>query len=130
MLNLVSNLFILFYKKFDAFWCLFDLILTLKLRFSFLLKFGSKPRFSIKPISLIPQIKPFLYSGFNFLISFINFRSTCKIDITWFPFDDQRCEMKFGMYAESNIFLNQYWFSLFLSIIQQCYQTGSWTYDG
>lgn len=24
------------------------------------------------------------------------FKSTCKIDITWFPFDDQRCEMKFG----------------------------------
>lgn len=22
------------------------------------------------------------------------FKSTCKIDITWFPFDDQKCEMK------------------------------------
>ncbi|KAF2369052.1 Neurotransmitter-gated ion-channel ligand-binding domain, partial [Trinorchestia longiramus] len=24
------------------------------------------------------------------------FMSTCKIDITWYPFDDQYCEMKFG----------------------------------
>ncbi|XP_043251668.1 neuronal acetylcholine receptor subunit alpha-7-like isoform X2 [Colletes gigas] len=27
------------------------------------------------------------------------FKSTCKIDITWFPFDDQRCEMKFGSWT-------------------------------
>uniref|UniRef100_A0A182P4E8 Neurotransmitter-gated ion-channel ligand-binding domain-containing protein n=1 Tax=Anopheles epiroticus TaxID=199890 RepID=A0A182P4E8_9DIPT len=25
--------------------------------------------------------------------------STCKIDITWFPFDDQHCEMKFGSWT-------------------------------
>jgi len=25
--------------------------------------------------------------------------STCKIDITWFPFDDQNCEMKFGSWT-------------------------------
>ena len=23
------------------------------------------------------------------------FKSTCQIDITWFPFDDQNCDMKF-----------------------------------
>ncbi|XP_054087792.1 neuronal acetylcholine receptor subunit alpha-7-like [Zeugodacus cucurbitae] len=27
------------------------------------------------------------------------FKSTCKIDITWFPFDYQRCEMKFGSWT-------------------------------
>ncbi|XP_034241389.1 neuronal acetylcholine receptor subunit alpha-7-like isoform X1 [Thrips palmi] len=27
------------------------------------------------------------------------FKSTCKIDITWFPFDDQKCEMKFGSWT-------------------------------
>ncbi|RWS28834.1 neuronal acetylcholine receptor subunit alpha-7-like protein [Leptotrombidium deliense] len=27
------------------------------------------------------------------------FKSTCKIDITWFPFDDQTCLMKFGSWS-------------------------------
>ena len=27
------------------------------------------------------------------------FKSTCKMDITWFPFDDQRCIMKFGSWT-------------------------------
>ena len=27
------------------------------------------------------------------------FKSTCKIDITWFPFDDQSCELKFGSWT-------------------------------
>ncbi|XP_056645353.1 neuronal acetylcholine receptor subunit alpha-7 isoform X3 [Diorhabda sublineata] len=27
------------------------------------------------------------------------FKSTCKIDITWFPFDDQHCDMKFGSWT-------------------------------
>ncbi|XP_067122652.1 neuronal acetylcholine receptor subunit alpha-7 isoform X2 [Centruroides vittatus] len=27
------------------------------------------------------------------------FKSTCKIDITWFPFDDQMCQMKFGSWT-------------------------------
>ncbi|XP_037079757.1 neuronal acetylcholine receptor subunit alpha-7-like isoform X7 [Pollicipes pollicipes] len=27
------------------------------------------------------------------------FKSTCKIDITWFPFDDQECDMKFGSWT-------------------------------
>ncbi|XP_018022912.1 acetylcholine receptor subunit alpha-type acr-16 [Hyalella azteca] len=29
------------------------------------------------------------------------FKSTCKIDITWFPFDDQKCKMKFGSWTYS-----------------------------
>ncbi|XP_043201701.1 neuronal acetylcholine receptor subunit alpha-7-like, partial [Amphibalanus amphitrite] len=27
------------------------------------------------------------------------FKSTCKIDITWFPFDDQECNLKFGSWT-------------------------------
>ena len=27
------------------------------------------------------------------------FLSTCTIDITWFPFDDQRCTLKFGSWT-------------------------------
>ena len=27
------------------------------------------------------------------------FKSTCKIDITWFPFDDQHCDLKFGSWT-------------------------------
>ncbi|KAH7956673.1 hypothetical protein HPB52_011623 [Rhipicephalus sanguineus] len=27
------------------------------------------------------------------------FKSTCKIDITWFPFDDQKCNLKFGSWT-------------------------------
>nr|XP_023023892.1 neuronal acetylcholine receptor subunit alpha-7-like [Leptinotarsa decemlineata]AJZ68868.1 nicotinic acetylcholine receptor alpha 6 [Leptinotarsa decemlineata] len=27
------------------------------------------------------------------------FKSTCKMDITWFPFDDQHCDMKFGSWT-------------------------------
>jgi len=27
------------------------------------------------------------------------FRSSCKIDITYFPFDDQTCKMKFGSWT-------------------------------
>ncbi|XP_075678307.1 neuronal acetylcholine receptor subunit alpha-7-like isoform X3 [Dermatophagoides pteronyssinus] len=27
------------------------------------------------------------------------FKSTCKIDITWFPFDDQYCDIKFGSWT-------------------------------
>ncbi|XP_042143642.1 neuronal acetylcholine receptor subunit alpha-7-like [Ixodes scapularis] len=27
------------------------------------------------------------------------FKSTCKIDIIWFPFDDQKCDLKFGSWT-------------------------------
>uniref|UniRef100_A0AAV2LV84 Neuronal acetylcholine receptor subunit alpha-7-like n=1 Tax=Knipowitschia caucasica TaxID=637954 RepID=A0AAV2LV84_KNICA len=27
------------------------------------------------------------------------FKSTCKIDVRWFPFDEQRCELKFGSWV-------------------------------
>lgn len=41
------------------------------------------------------------------------FKSTCKIDITWFPFDDQHCEMKFGSWTYDG---NQVRFTVFLFI--------------
>ena len=34
------------------------------------------------------------------------FKSTCKIDITWFPFDDQDCEMKFGSWTYNGFKVN------------------------
>ncbi len=29
----------------------------------------------------------------------VRFRSSCKVDITYFPFDDQICNMKLGSWA-------------------------------
>lgn len=34
------------------------------------------------------------------------FLSTCKIDITWFPFDDQKCTMKFGSWTYDGSAIN------------------------
>ena len=34
------------------------------------------------------------------------FKSTCKIDITWFPFDDQDCKMKFGSWTYNGFKVN------------------------
>ena len=36
------------------------------------------------------------------------FMSTCKIDITWFPFDDQNCEMKFGSWTYNGFKVNMF----------------------
>ncbi|WAR00949.1 ACH1-like protein [Mya arenaria] len=33
-------------------------------------------------------------------------KSTCDIDITWFPFDEQKCEMKFGSWSHDGRFLD------------------------
>ena len=37
------------------------------------------------------------------------FKSTCKIDITWFPFDDQDCEMKFGSWTYNGFKVKYLW---------------------
>jgi len=29
----------------------------------------------------------------------VKLRSSCKIDITYFPFDDQKCRLKFGSWT-------------------------------
>lgn len=34
------------------------------------------------------------------------FKSTCQIDITWFPFDDQKCDLKFGSWTHDGRLLN------------------------
>merc|ERR1719499_2281410 len=34
------------------------------------------------------------------------FKSSCQIDITWFPFDDQMCDMKFGSWTYDGFKLN------------------------
>ena len=39
------------------------------------------------------------YDGTVFWPPIVKFRSTCKIDITWFPFDDQLCFLKFGSWT-------------------------------
>ena len=38
------------------------------------------------------------------------FKSTCLIDITWFPFDDQSCEMKFGSWTYNGFKVIQFMF--------------------
>ncbi|CAF2385094.1 unnamed protein product [Rotaria sp. Silwood2] len=38
-------------------------------------------------------------NGTVFWPPIVKFRSTCKIDITWFPFDDQLCFLKFGSWT-------------------------------
>ena len=32
--------------------------------------------------------------------------SSCKIDTTWFPFDEQRCDLKFGSWTFNGFKLN------------------------
>ncbi|NP_001297421.1 neuronal acetylcholine receptor subunit alpha-10-like precursor [Aplysia californica] len=39
------------------------------------------------------------YTGNVFWPPPAKFRSSCKIDITYFPFDDQKCELKFGSWT-------------------------------
>ncbi|BFZ01989.1 hypothetical protein BsWGS_05027 [Bradybaena similaris] len=34
------------------------------------------------------------------------FKSTCSIDITWFPFDDQKCDLKFGSWTHEGHLMN------------------------
>lgn len=39
------------------------------------------------------------YDGHVFWPPIVNLRSTCQIDITYFPFDDQVCKLKIGSWA-------------------------------
>ena len=55
------------------------------------------------------QTKVVVYSSGNCLyIPPGIFKSTCKIDITWFPFDTQKCKMKFGSWTYSGWQVNKY----------------------
>ncbi len=43
-------------------------------------------------------MKMFRISPFTFVFAGI-FKSTCYIDVRWFPFDLQRCDLKFGSWT-------------------------------
>ena len=42
------------------------------------------------------------------------FSSSCKMDYTWFPFDEQRCDIKFGSWTYNGFKLN------LQKVIKQC----------
>ena len=50
------------------------------------------------------------------------FKSTCLIDITWFPFDDQDCEMKFGSWTYNGFKVIIATVAFSVSISTQCLQ--------
>lgn len=39
------------------------------------------------------------YDGQLLWASPVNFRSFCRLDVRYFPFDEQECEMKFGPWS-------------------------------
>lgn len=45
-----------------------------------------------------PAMKMFHSSQLTFMFTGI-FKSTCHIDVRWFPFDLQRCDLKFGSWT-------------------------------
>ena len=54
------------------------------------------------------------------------FKSTCQIDITWFPFDDQNCDMKFGSWTYDGFKVNFNVTSLKTHRIINLFQSDSW----
>ena len=53
------------------------------------------------------------------------FMSSCPIDITWFPFDDQNCDMKFGSWTYNGF--KVVWSTLSQSNQSSCFSlTSSW----
>lgn len=51
-------------------------------------------------------LTPFSFTRLNWQLSFLLllllegiFISTCSVDVRWFPFDIQRCELKFGSWT-------------------------------
>ena len=53
----------------------------------------------------------------NYILTFCLFKSTCKIDITWFPFDDQQCDLKFGSWTYSGWQVMNKWKGFPLSLL-------------
>ena len=45
------------------------------------------------------------------------FKSTCKIDITWFPSDDQQCDLKFGSWTYSGWQVSNLWKCFYCRVI-------------
>ncbi|XP_052826361.1 neuronal acetylcholine receptor subunit alpha-7 [Octopus bimaculoides] len=46
------------------------------------------------------------YNGFCHWVPPGMFKSTCQIDIAWFPFDDQKCTLKFGSWTHDGRYLD------------------------
>ena len=56
---------------------------------------------------LMTQDNVFVTStGFVTWIPAYKMTSMCKIDTTWFPFDEQQCELKFGSWTFNGFKLN------------------------
>jgi hypothetical protein len=73
-------------------------------------------------INFIFIIKNFKNLKTCFTKKLFSFISMCQIDIEWFPFDNQTCEMKFGRsYIKIILYKNQN---------KTKKPTGSWTYGG
>lgn len=77
------------------------------------------------------------YDGTNSWFSPASFTSTCKIDVTFFPFDSQICSMKFGSWTyevrDSFVGITQgevdgYWGSntLFTSFMVRLFNNALW----
>ena len=47
----------------------------------------------------MPALAMVQHDGHVFWPPIVKLRSTCKIDITYFPFDDQTCSLKLGSWA-------------------------------
>ena len=47
----------------------------------------------------MPALAMVSNNGHVFWPPIVKLRSTCQIDITYFPFDDQTCKFKFGSWA-------------------------------
>ena len=50
--------------------------------------------------------KQFFFGCFPYKVCSGIFKSTCKIDITWFPFDEQNCSLKFGTWTHDGFKIN------------------------
>ncbi|KAH3839130.1 neuronal acetylcholine receptor subunit alpha-7-like [Dreissena polymorpha] len=53
-------------------------------------------------------------------------KSTCSIDITWFPFDDQKCDMKFGSWSHDGRYLDLHMEDPNGGNTQTFYRNGEW----
>ena len=54
------------------------------------------------------------------------FKSTCQIDITWFPFDDQNCDMKFGSWTYDGFKVNILHGFLHVWILREAFKPFKW----
>ena len=60
-----------------------------------------------KGMDIETETKPTIYSdGFVAWLSPFILQSSCKMDVTYFPFDDQHCPMEFGSWSYDGAVLN------------------------